>query len=261
MDQSRNSIFSESYDSPYPLRQQRRERSAEPSEARLERRKFDILYLDRAGHVCEQSLMAAAHPAFELAFSVLKQGSLVQAEHGIVAIEQVYPGDRLRLIDGSYEVVQWRGSLTINPQETAANTPSAELTRITGDAFGFNCPSTDLVLGHGARLLHRSQGIRRVSGKDSAFIPASDFVDGNNLIALRPTVPVTMYQFGFHGQRALDVNGVAIETLHPGTAFNLGLRGDSLRAFLALFPHKSSFEDFGLLHVPRLRLRDLELLG
>ena len=142
-----------------------------------------------------------------------------------------------------------------------ANAPTAELTRITSDALGYNRPSPDLVLGYGARILHRAASIRRVSGNDTAFIPAADFVDGNNLIALRPTTQVTLYQFGFHGQRSLEVNGVPVETLHPGTAFNLGLRGDSLRAFLALFPHKSSFEDFGLLHVPRLRLRDLDLMG
>ncbi len=260
MDQSRNSIFSDSYSSP-PTSRPAEHRTDEPAEARLSRRKFDILYLDRAGHICEQSLMAAAHPAFEQAFSVLKQGSLVQSERGIIAVEDVYPGDRLRLCNGAYEIVQWRGSLTVNPQEIAANTPTAELTRITGDAFGYNRPSTDLVLGHGARILHRAAGIRKVSGNDTAFIPASDFVDGNNLIALRPAAQVTLYQFGFHGQRGLDVNGVSVETLHPGTAFNLGLRGDSLRAFLALFPHKSSFEDFGLLHIPRLRLRDLDLLG
>ena len=260
MDQPRNSIFSESYNTP-PAQARTHTHNDQPEAARLDRRKFDILFLDRAGHVCEQSLMAACHPAFEQAFNVLKQGSLVQSEHGIVAVEQVYPGDRLRLSNGAYEVVQWRGSLTINPQTIAANDPMAELTRITGDAFGFNKPSTDLVLGHGARILHRAAGIRKVSGNDTAFIPASDFVDGNHLIALRPNMQITMYQFGFHGQRGLDVNGVAVETLHPGTAFNLGLRGDSLRAFLALFPHKSSFEDFGLLNVPRLRLRDLDLLG
>ena len=259
MDQTHKDIFSESYDTPLSPSRVRTgvQQTEQPA---YDRRRFDIMYLDRAGHVCEQSLMAAAHPAFEQAFSVLKQGSLVQSEHGIVAVEQVYPGDRLRLSNGAYEVVQWRGSLGLDPQVLAANAPISELTRITGDAFGFNRPSTDLVLGHGARILHRAGGIRRVSGNDSAFIPASDFVDGNNLLALRPATPVTMYQFGFHGQRGLDVNGVAVETLHPGTAFNLGLRGDSLRAFLALFPHKSSFEDFGLLHVPRLRLRDLDLL-
>lgn len=258
MDQSRNSIFSDSYSTPP---QPRKADATEPREARLNRRKFDILYLDRAGHLCEQSLLAAAHPAFEAAFSVAKQGSLVQSERGIVAVEDVFPGDRLRLSNGAFEVVQWRGSMVVNADEIAANSPSAQMTRITGDAFGFSRPTTDLVLGHGARILHRAAGIRKVSGNDSAFIPAADFVDGNNLIAMRPTGQFSMFQFGFHGQRGYEVNGITIESLHPGTAFNLGLRGDSLRAFLTLFPHKSSFEEFGLLHIPRLRLRDLDLLG
>ena len=260
MDQPHNSIFSDVYMTAPHLRRPQRV-AEDPAETRLSRRKFDILYLDRRRSVCEQSLMATAHPAFEQAFSVLKQGALVTSEHGMTTVEQVYPGDRLRLADGSYETVQWRGSITFDPKDIAANTPLAEMTRITADAFGYSRPSTDLVLGHGARLLHRAPGIRRVSGNDAAFIPAADFVDGNNLIALRPTSSVTLYQFGFHGQCALEVNGIAIESLHPGSAFNLGLRAESLRAFLALFPHKSSFEDFGLLKTPRLRLRDLDLLG
>lgn len=260
MDHSPNSIFSDSYIATPALRRPQRP-ADDPAEGRMARRKFDILYLDRTRSVCEQHLIAAAHPAFEQAFSVLKQGALVTGDHGITTVEQVYPGDRLKLADGSFETVQWRGSLTFNAQEIGANTPLAEMTRITADAFGYSRPSTDLVLGHGARLLHRAPGIRKVSGSDTAFIPAADFVDGNNLIKLRPTTLVTLYQFGFQGQCAFDVNGLAIESLHPGSAFNLGLRAESLRAFLALFPHKSSFEDFGLLRTPRLRLRDLDLLG
>jgi len=244
MDQPHNSIFSDYYTTAPDMRRPQRP-VEEPAEARFSRRKFDVLYLDRAQGVCERSLMAAAHPAFERAFSVLKQGALVTSEHGMTAVEQIYPGDRLRLADGRYETVQWRGALTVNPQDIAANSPLAELTRITADAFGYSRPATDLVLGQGARILHRAPGIRKVSGSDVAFIPAADFVDGNNLIALRPTTSVTLYQFGFQGQCALDVNGIAVETLHPGSAFNLGLRADSLRAFLALFPHKTSFEDFG----------------
>lgn len=254
MDLSQNSIFSKSYSAPA-------KGDTDQNDAALTRRKFEVLYLDRTGKLCEQTLVAAAHPAFETAFSVLKQGALVQRDDGIVAVEEVVPGDRLRLSDGSYEMVQWRGALLVNPQQLAANTPTAALTRITGDAFGYNRPSTDLFLGYGARILHRAAGIRRVSGNDAAFIPAADFIDGDNMLSLRPATAFTVYQFGFHGQRGLDVNGITVETLHPGTPFNLGLRGGALHAFLSLFPHKSSFEDFGLLHVPRLRLRDLDLLG
>jgi len=262
MDQTQNSIFSENY------RPSTRAKLLNPvisdnktSDTPTRKRRFDVMYLDRAGQFCEQSLLAARHPAFEQAFSVLKQGALVQSDRGHLSIEQVYPGDRLRLSDGSYELVQWRGAITVNPDDTAANTPGASLTRIVPDAMGDNRPATDVVLGHGARILYRAPGIKRVSGNDVAFIPAADFIDGNTMLELRPSMPFTLYQLGFHGQRSLDVNGVAVETLHPGTAFNLGLRGDSLRSFLALFPHKSSFEDFGLLHVPRLRLGDLDLLG
>lgn len=260
MEHSHKSIFSdETLYAPKtpPMRVPPPERPAEQAA----KRRYEVFYLDRQGQLRDTTLMAASHAAFEQAFSVIKQGSIVQTEQGHTSVEDVYPGDRVRLDCGTLETVQWRGSITINPFDMAANKAVNELTRITADALGYNRPMPDLVLGHGARILHRAAGIRRLNGKDAAFIPAADFIDGNHTLCLRPMAPMTMYQFGFHGQRSLAVNGVAVETLHPGTAFNLGLRGDSLRAFMALFPHKSSFEDFGLLHIPRLRLRDLELLG
>ena len=124
-----------------------------------------------------------------------------------------------------------------------------------------NRPSPDLVLGPTARLLHRAAGVRTLTGKAAAFVPARDFFDGNSFIALRPATPVKVYQLGFKRHCSLTVNGIEIESLHPGTAFALGLRGDMLAQYLALFPHMHSLEDFGEMKNPRLRLRDLDLLG
>lgn len=231
-----------------------------PRPSELPMRKYEIMYLNRDGQLRDVSMSARAHSVYEQAFCVLKQGALVTSENGFIGVEDVLPGDKLRLGDGSFETVQWRGSITIQPDRPADSSPQPTLTRFTADAMGYNRPSPDLVLGYGARILHRAASIRRVSGSDAAFIPASDFVDGNNVLSLRPTTPVAVYQFGFAKQQSLEVNGVEVETLHPGTAFNLGLRGAALRAYLALFPHKQSFEDFGMLDCPRLRLRDLELL-
>jgi len=216
------------------------------------------MYLDHAGQLREKNMLARAHAAFEQAFCVLKYGSIVKTRSGFVSVEDVLPGDTLQLADGTFDTVKWRGSVTLNPAEDIA---SDALTRITPDALGFNRPSPDLVLGHGARILHRAAGIKRVSGSDAAFIPAADFVDGDNVLSLRPASQVSMVQFGFNQQRCLMVNGIEVETLHPGSAFNLGLRGSSLRTFMSLFPHKHTFEDFGLMGTPRLRLKDLELLG
>ena len=59
----------------------------------------------------------------------------------------------------------------------------------------------------------------------------------------------------------LYVNGVEIETLHPGPAHMLGLRHDMLSLLMSLFPHKTDFDDFGAMRHPRLRLRDLDLFA
>lgn len=231
-----------------------------PSVADVPVRKYHVMYLDQDDELRETHRMARALPAFEQAFNVVKEGALVSTEHGMVPIEDVIPGDRVRLEDGTLEPVQWRGSMVVHAGSDDAARPALAMTRFAADALGFNRPSPDLVLGQGARIKHRAAGIRRVSGSDEAFIPASDFVDDNDVLRLRPATSYKVYQLGLKGQRSLMVNGVAVESLHPGTAFDLGLRGATLRAYLGLFPHKRSFEDFGLLEVPRLRLRDLDLL-
>ena len=102
--------------------------------------------------------------------------------------------------------------------------------------------------------------MRTLTGKRAAYIPVRDFVDGSQFIELRPANPINVYQLGFARQESLLVNGIEIESLHPGTFFALGLRGDLLAQFLALFPHKRDLDDFGEMRFPRLRLRDLELL-
>ncbi len=224
-------------------------------------RKYEVMYLDDHGRFNEFNTIARAHVAFEDAFAALGHNAIVQTQNGLMSVEDVMPGDKVRLADGTYETLQWRGRIMLGPSANAANAKQPVMTRITGDALGFQRPSQDLVLGPAARILHRASGIRKVTGADAAFIPAADFVDGNNILSLQPANPVSVFQFGFSAQRCLSVNGVEVETLHPGSAFNLGLRGDALREYLSLFPHKRSFEDFGLMNHPRLRMRDLDLLS
>lgn len=231
-------------------------RLAESQQVDVPQRKYEVMYLDAKGRFNEFSTVARAAPAFEDAFAALGHNAIVQTRSGFIAVEDVYPGDEVRLIDGSYETLLWRGRVTLGN-----NTKTADMTRITGDALGFNRPTQDLLLGPAARLLHRAEGIRKVAGTDAAYFRASEFVDGTNILSLTPGTPVSVFQFGFDRHCGIAVNGLEVETLHPGSAFNLGLRGEALREYLSLFPHKSGFEDFGLMQHPRLRMRDLDLLG
>lgn len=241
-----------------------RGRTASRTQSRLPSyptRKYDITYLTPNGQVVDLAQFARIHPTFDSAFSVLSHSAVLQTSRGHATVEDVLPGDQIRMSDGNFDTLLWLGSIAIDPNTSNTAKGSTTLTRITGDTFGFNRPAPDLVLGSAARLLHRASGVRKLTGCDAAFIPAADFVDGNNILALQPTKSVRLYQLGFATQRSLSVNGIEVETLHPGTAFALGLRGEEVAEYMSLFPHKSSLEDFGLMENPRLRLRDLELIG
>lgn len=224
-------------------------------------RKYDIAYLTPEYQIVEFSRRAPASASFEDAFGALGHGAILQTGNGPMAVEDVLPGDNIRLSNGRYEKLLWSGSMTISPVDYDTNPDHGSLTRITADALGLNRPSPDLVLGPTARLLHRAPAVRTLTGKAAAFIPARDFFDGTTFIALRPATPVKVYQLGFARHCSLTVNGIEIESLHPGTAFALGLRGEMLAQYLGLFPHKHNLDDFGEMKNPRLRLRDLELLG
>jgi len=222
-------------------------------------RKYDLVFLDERGDIAEVSTRAPALPAFEDAFCAFGHGVILQTQNGPMAIEDLLPGDSVRLSDGTYDTLMWRGSTTLTPSESPDGSDGATLIRITADAFGPQRPAQDLVLGPSARLFHKANGIRALTGASAAFIPACDFIDGLQMIALRPAAPVRVYQLGFERHRTLDAGGIQVESLHPGTAFSLGLRGDMLSQYMALFPHKQKLEDFGTLQYPRLRLRDLDL--
>lgn len=223
-------------------------------------RKYDISYLDMHGNIEDLSRRAPALPAFEDCFGALGHGATVQTKTGPMAVEDLMPGDEVKLDNGTLETLQWRGSMTINPDDDRGDDVNTTLIRVTTDALGPQRPSPDLVLGPTARIHHRSSGVRALTGSQSAFIPAHDFIDGSNFIELRPVAPVRVYQLGFTKHQRFSVNGVLVESLHPGTSFTLGLKGDLLLQFLTLFPHKSGLGDFGTLKHPRLRMRDLELV-
>lgn len=240
----------------------RARKTAAPEASEHARCVVTMFWLDDTGEVATDSCQTQALPTFLDAFSALTSGAILQTRRGVIAVEDVRPGDDLRLADGSFDTVLWAGRMTLEPGLSGPGAGTQRmLTRFTADALGFDRPAPDLLLGPSARILHRARGVRQLTGCDAAFIPAADFVDGNRVISVVPNTVTPVYQLGFAGQRRLNVNGLEVETMHPGTAFSLGLRGAALADYLALFPHQRSLDDFGEMAYPRLRLRDLELLG
>lgn len=243
-----------------PIESDQRARSSRrPHAAEPHRRRYEVAYLSKGGQIEEINVMAPASPAYEDAFCAIGHSAQVQTQAGMLAVEDVLPGDQIRLIDGSYDKLLWRGTMMLTPAEAEQDQLTHALIRITADALGLQCPTHDLVLGPAARLIQKNHAIRSTTGTGQAFVPAKEFVDGNQFIALRPAKPVNVYQLGFAAHQCIWVNGIGIESLHPGTAFSLGLYGNQLAELMAVFPHKDRLEDFGNLLHPRLQRQDLGL--
>jgi len=182
--------------------------SGRPQRSKPHVRKYEVAYLHKNSDILDMAVQAPALPAFEDAFGALGHGAILQTGNGPMAVEDLLPGDQIRLANGDYDTLLWRGAMTIQPNDANANPENASLIRIMADALGLQRPSPDLVLGPTARLYHKANGIRALTGARAAFIPARDFVDGNHFIALRPAAPVRVYQLGFTKHQRLSVNGI-----------------------------------------------------
>jgi len=222
-------------------------------------RRYEIAHLNPSNEIEDVNHLAPAIPAFEDCFGILGRGAILQTAFGPCAIEDLLPGDQVMTASGGLQTLLWKGSMTLVPNSTAAHPDATRMTRITADTFGLGRPSPDLVLGPSARVLHKTAGVRTLTGSDAAFVPVKDFTDNTQFISLTPASPVPVYQIGFERHERVCVNGIEIETLHPGARHTLGLNADYQQLLMSLFPHKSSLEDFGSMIHPRLRLKDLDI--
>ncbi len=205
------------------------------------------------------SCSVPAIPVFLDAFSAFATGTLFQTERGPVAVEDLWPGDRLRTVDAGFQTLLWRGMTHILPRAPGHNTALSRLTRLSSDSLGIARPMSDLILGPSARIAHRAPEIASRTGKTAAFVPARDLVDGVQVIDLTPPSPVPVFHLALASQGRLIANGVEVESYHPGPLHTAGLRREMVPLFLSCFPHVTDLAAFGEPLLPRLSLADLEL--
>ena len=234
---------------------------ARPQRARTLMRKYEVMWTDDRGDIQDLTRVAPAAPAFEDAFAAFARGTLITTDRGQIAVEDLLPGDAVKTVDAGFQPLLWRGSTTVVPNAPGQSPQMGSLTRIAADALGIGRPMPDLVLGPKARTYHRGEAVQRLTRADGAFLPVRDLIDGCNIIELTPMSPVQVFHLGFQAHCRILACGVELESHHPGTLHDLGLRGESLDLYMSLFPHITDFSGFGPARFARLRMSDLELIG
>jgi len=222
-------------------------------------RRYEVAHLRPNGDLHEFHRLAPAIPAFEDGFAALARGCLLSTDRGTVAIEDILPGDRVRTITNGFQTVLWRGSITVMPGKTPDTSGAGRLVRVSSDALGIGRPMPDLLLGPSARLYYRTPTIAHITGHDAAFVPITDFIDGNAIFEVTPPGAVPVYQLGFARHERILANGVELDSHNPGTRHETGLRREMLELYLSLFPHVNRLDDFGRLMHPRMSLRDIDV--
>lgn len=233
----------------------------QPERSDVVRRRYDIQWLAQNGDIRDAPVAAPALPVFEAAFNAFARGALIPTVQGLVAIEDLMPGDLVETVEGDVQPVDWIGSMVLDTQGNHAPDAKPErLYRIAADTFGWGRPSPDLVVGAGARYLHRADALKSYLGTNTALAPFPSLVDGVSVIEITPISAVRCYHLGLRQHRLIRVNGVELESYHPGTAASGQLSGALRTQFMALFPHLDGLGSFGATAYPRLSSSDMIML-
>ncbi len=221
-------------------------------------RRYEIMWRNQIGEIIETTRVAPATPPFEAAFSAFARGALIATPRGEVAVEDLLPGTVVNTRSGP-QPVRWIGRMLLPPANLKQDT-GPDTYRIAADAFGALRPAPDLVLCSGARLLHRSARLAASRIGPEVLVPVADFADGIQVTQIAPMSAVVAYHLALDRHAVLDVNGLAVESYHPGRDGPEALTGDMMRLFLSLFPYLQDRRDFGPVVLPRLGLEALDRL-
>lgn len=206
-------------------------------------RKYEVAHLTPSGDIADFSQIAPSLPVFEEAFAAIARGALFMTDRGLTAIEDILPGDQIQTVNNGFQTLLWKGSTTIVPETMTGprgqSSGMGQLTRITVDSFGLGRPMPDLLLGPKARLVVRSRKIGEV------LAPVTDLQNGDTVFSVSPFTPVQAYHLAFEDHQILRVNGLDIESYHPGNGVEMSLSRELLPLFLGLFPHCTTVDDFG----------------
>ncbi len=99
-------------------------------------RQIEVACLGPDGDFQEFTRIVPAVPAFDEAFSAFARGTLFATERGLVAVEDLWPGDRVKTVGRGFRTLMWRGSTLIVPQAQGQDPAMGRLTRIAADGLG-----------------------------------------------------------------------------------------------------------------------------
>ena len=154
------------------------------------------------------------------------RGTLIETQHGSLAIEELQPGMLVKTYDNGLQPLRWIGRST----STAA---MAAPIRFSAGQFG--C-TRDLWVSPNHRMLVTGAYAELLFGEDEVLVKAKDLV---NDLTIRPDHSlqnVEYYHLLFDQHQILWSHGALSESYHPGPETTQGFDAETQAELLQLFP-------------------------
>jgi hypothetical protein len=162
-------------------------------------------------------------------------GTRLRTETGVVAIEDLGPGDRLLTRDNGPQEVLWSGHRRMSGARLFAM-PDQRPIRIRQGALGVDRPDDDLVVSPEHRVLVQGRAALDLWGEPEVLVRAADLV-GDRFITVDHSLRETWYiHLLLDRHEVVWANGLEVESFHPGFMGLDNLSGDQRGSLLDLRP-------------------------
>ena len=162
-------------------------------------------------------------------------GTLIEADGGPVAIEDLSVGDLVVTRDHGLQPIRWVGKTTV-AHATLLKNERLRPIRIKAGALSEGLPNRDLLVSRQHRLLSVSKLSKRMFGEAEVLISAIRLTDLPDISIEQVTGAVAYYHLLFDQHEIISAEGAPAESLYTGAEALDSLPVAAVNEVLTLFP-------------------------
>lgn len=163
-------------------------------------------------------------------------GTRIETPKGMVAVEELKVGDKVRTKGNGMQNIQWIGSKKLSAFDLQCNEKLSPV-RITAGALGNGLPRTDLLVSRQHRMYVRSDIAKRMFGETEVLVAAIALTKLPGIYVDFSVSNVEYFHIAFNNHEVIFAEGAPAESLYFGPDALQTLSKDAVEEIYTLFPH------------------------
>lgn len=162
-------------------------------------------------------------------------GTMIETDHGPVAVEKLSIGDLLKTRDHGYQPLRWIGSRVVTKSDLKI-APRLLPIRIRAGALGPNTPVSDLFVSPQHRILVCSTIAQRMFGTSEILTAAKHLCAIEGIDVVEDTNELHYFHLMFERHEVIYSNGAETESLYTGEQALKSVGPAAREEIFTLFP-------------------------